>query len=213
MSVSQAVESIISFASSGVPELQDGTGVHTDLVIQGFTLANGKSVFDVLSADPTRAMRFASGMQAIEHIPGHAVANIATVYDWASLGNTYIVNVGGQRGQIAIELARKFDNLKLLVQDSAMIIEGAESDVPAQLKGRVEFEKHELFEPQTAKADVYFFRMVFRTWGDKYAVKLLKAHIPVLRPGAKILIQDVCMPEPDTIPLWRERIQRYVVRC
>lgn len=89
-----------------------------------------------------------------------------------------------------------------------MMIEGAESNVPDQLKGRVEFMKHELFEPQTVQADVYFFRMVFRSWGDKYALQALKAQIPALRPGVKILIQDVCMPEQGTIPLWRERVQR-----
>lgn len=158
-------------------------------------------------------MRFASGMQAIDHVPGYAIGNVSKVYDWASLGDAYIVNVGGSRGQAAIELANNFGNVKLLVQDSAMIIQGAESDVPDQLKGRVEFMKHDLFEPQTVQADVYFFRMVFRNWGDKYAVQALKAQIPVLRPGVRILIQDVCMPEQDTIPLWRERIQRYAARC
>ncbi|KAI3393977.1 hypothetical protein diail_3338 [Diaporthe ilicicola] len=176
----------------------------------GFTLANGKSVFDVLASDPPRAMRFAGGMQAIDYVPGYAISNVPTVYDWASLGDVLLVNVGGQRGQAAIELAKNFSNVKLLVQDSAMIIKGAESDIPKELKGRVEFQSHELFEPQKVQADVYFFRMVFRNWGDKYAVNALKAQIPALRPRAKILIQDVCMPEQDSIPLWRERIQRSV---
>lgn len=154
-------------------------------------------------------MRFGSGMQAIDHVPGYAIGHVSTVYDWASLGNAYIVNVGGSRGQAAIELASKFDKVKLLVQDSAMFIQGAESAVPDQLKDRVEFMKHELFEPQTVQADVYFFRMTFRTWDDKYAVQILKAHIPVLRQGVKILIQDVCMPEQNSIPLWRDRVERY----
>ncbi|KAI1481891.1 sterigmatocystin 8-O-methyltransferase [Daldinia eschscholtzii] len=177
----------------------------------GFSLANdGKSVFDVLGADPPRAMRFASSMQAIDHVQGYAIGNVSKVYDWASLGNVYMVNVGGLRGQAAIELAKNFENIKVLVQDAAMVIQGAESDVPDRLKERVQFMKHELFEPQTVEADIYFFRMVFRNWGDKYALQVLKAHIPVLRPGAKILIQDVCMPEPETIPLWRERMQRSV---
>lgn len=156
-------------------------------------------------------MRFASGMQAIDHVPGYAIRNVSKVYDWASLGDAFIVNVGGSRGQAAIELASNFANVKLLVQDSPVIIEGAESEVPDHLKGRVEFMKHELFEPQTVQADVYFFRMVFRNLGDKYAVRALKAHISALRPGVKILIQDVCMPEQDTIPLWRERVQRYAI--
>ncbi|KAK6957512.1 hypothetical protein Daesc_000299 [Daldinia eschscholtzii] len=178
---------------------------------RGFSLANdGKSVFDALGADPPRAMRFASSMQAIDHVPGYAIGNVSKVYDWASLGNVYMVNVGGLRGQAAIELAKNFENIKVLVQDAAMVIQGAESDVPDQLKERVQFMKHELFEQQTVEADVYFFRMIFRNWGDEYALQILKAHIPVLRPGAKILIQDVCMSEPGTIPLWRERMQRYV---
>lgn len=153
-------------------------------------------------------MRFAGGMQAIDHVPGYNISSVPKVYDWASLGDAYIVNVGGQRGQAAIELAKNFSNIKLLVQDSAMIVEGAEADVPAELKGRVEFQKHELFEPQTVQADVYFLRMVLRNWGDKYAVNALKAQIPVLKAGSKILIQEVVMPEQDAIPLWRERIQR-----
>lgn len=157
-------------------------------------------------------MRFARARQAIIHVPGYNISNVPKVYDWASLGDAYIVNVGGQRGQAAIELAKNFTNIKLLVQDSAMIIEGAEADVPAELTGRVEFQKHELFDQQTVQADVYFLRMVLRSWGDKYAVNALKAQIPALRPGVKILIQEVVMPEQDSIPLWRERIQRYAAR-
>jgi hypothetical protein len=55
--------------------------------------------------------------------------------------------------------------------------------------------------------------MVLRNLGDKYAVMALKALIPVLQPGMKILVQDVATPEPDVIPFWRERISRYVAPC
>ncbi|KAI1660016.1 sterigmatocystin 8-O-methyltransferase [Daldinia decipiens] len=133
-----------------------------------------------------------------------------SVYEVLGTDPTRAMRFASLIGQAAIELANHFGNVKLLVQDAAMMIAGAETDVPEQLKGHVEFMKHELFDPQTVQADIYFFRMVFRNWGDKYALQILKAQIPALRPGAKILIQDVCMPEPDTIPLWRERIQRSV---
>ncbi|OTA98974.1 hypothetical protein M426DRAFT_257799 [Hypoxylon sp. CI-4A] len=165
----------------------------------GFALANqGKSVFDVLGSDPEAAMRFVGGMKSLDYVPGCGDAYVAKAYDWASLGDVQIVNVGGQRGSVAMDLASKFKNTKLLVQDSAMIVEGADSAVPDQLRERVQFMKHELFATQTVQADVYFFRMVLRSWGDKYAVNILKAQIPALRPGAKILIQDACMPEPGS---------------
>lgn len=87
--------------------------------------------------DPTRAMRFASVMQAaMDHVPGYAVGAVSKVYDWASLGNAYIVDIGGS-GEVAIELAKNFGNIKLLVQDAAMAIKGADKDVPEQLKERV----------------------------------------------------------------------------
>ncbi|KAI0400205.1 S-adenosyl-L-methionine-dependent methyltransferase [Xylaria palmicola] len=177
-----------------------------------FALANnGKSIFEVLGSDPEAAMRFAGGMKSLDHVPGCGDAFVAKTYDWASLGDVYIVNVGGQRGSVAIDLASKFENVKLLVQDSAIVIKGADSAVPSQLKERVQFMKHKLFENQTVQADVYFFRMILRSWGDKYAVNILKAQIPALKPGAKILIQDACMPGPNNAnPLWRERAMRSV---
>jgi hypothetical protein len=151
-------------------------------------------------------------MQALDHVPGCAIKDISSTYDWASLGDAYVVNAMGSRGQAAIELAKNFPKLKLLVQDSAHVVQNASADVPGDLQGRIEFEAHELFQPQTVKADVYFFRMVFRNFGDSFAVQALRAQIPVMRPEVKILIQDAVMPEPNAIPLWRDRISRYVAR-
>lgn len=158
-------------------------------------------------------MRFASGMEALKYVAGYAIEDVSTVYDWASLGDVYIVNVAGSQGQAAIEIAKHFKNITLLVQNSEMMIKGAEAKVPEDLKERIEFMTHGLFDPQTVKAPVYFFRMAFRGLGDEYAAQVLKAQIPVLQPGVKILIQDVVMPEPDVIPLWRERMARYVTGC
>ena len=148
-------------------------------------------------------------MQSLDHVPGCGDMLVSQAYDWASLGNAYIVNVGGSRGIVAMDLAKHFEKTKFLVQDGQMMIEGAE--VPEELQGRVEFMEHELFAPQTVQADVYFFRMAFRNWNDENAVKILKAQVPALRPGAKLLIQDKCMTPPNTVPISEERIQRYAI--
>ncbi|KAI1500603.1 sterigmatocystin 8-O-methyltransferase [Biscogniauxia marginata] len=178
----------------------------------GFSLANNtdKSVYEVLSEDPMRAMRFASSMKSFDHFPGYAITEVPKLYDWASLNNAFIVDVGGSKGHVAIELAKSFGGIKLLVQDIEMVVEGAESSVPDQLRGRVEFMAHGLFDSQPVQADVYFFRLIFHNWADKYALRILKAHIPALRPGAMILIRDAIMPDPGHIPLWRERDVRAV---
>jgi hypothetical protein len=165
---------------------------------------------EVISSDPEVAARFGAGMEAINLVPGYSIENITTVYDWASLGNATIVNGMGSRGQVAFELAKNFPKLKFIVQDSKDTLVGVNSTIPSELAGQIKFEEHELFAPQEAKADVYFFRMVFRGLGDAFATQALKAQVPALQPGAKILIQDVVMPEPETIPLWRDRFARYV---
>jgi hypothetical protein len=154
-------------------------------------------------------MRFATGVKAIEWVPGQSVGLIPGIYDWASLGNVKIVSIGVGMSQAAIELAKNFSNLAVVVQDSAAMMGGGEV-VPTELKDRITYQEHELFAPQTEKAPVYFFRMIFRALGDQFAQQILKAHIPVLESGAKILIQDVVMPEHDVVPLHKERMQRYV---
>ncbi|KAK6860721.1 hypothetical protein PG995_004357 [Apiospora arundinis] len=180
-----------------------------DIKETGFALENdGKSVFEALHDDHDRAMRFGSGMKSLDYVPGCGDMLVSKAYDWASLGNSYIVNVGGSQGVVAKDLARHFEKTKFLVQDGAMMIKGAE--VPEELKGRVDFMEHELFAPQTVQADVYFFRMAFRNWNDKNAVNILKAQVPALRPRTKLLIQDKCMTPPNTVPISEERVQRAI---
>ncbi|KAI1850095.1 hypothetical protein JX266_004474 [Neoarthrinium moseri] len=174
---------------------------------EGFCLANNtdKSIFEVLGAGHARAMRLAYGVKAHDHFPGFANAEVSELYDWTSLGNAFIVHVGGSRGEIAIELAKSFSEVKLLVQDMEKAIAGAEASVPDELQGRIEFKAHKIFDTQSVQADVYLFRLVFQIWPDKYALQILKAQIPALQPGAKLLIQDLVMPEPGEIPLWKDR--------
>ncbi|KAK8024993.1 S-adenosyl-L-methionine-dependent methyltransferase [Apiospora arundinis] len=174
----------------------------------GFSLANNtdKSIYEVLEADKTRAMRFAASMKAMDHFPGYSIDSVPKAYDWASLGNAYIIDMGGSHGHVAIEIAKNFKDTKILVQDMAMVVESAV--VPDELKPRVQFMAHSLFEPQPVQADVYFFRMIFHNWSDKYALRILRAQVPALRPGSTILIQDCVMPKPGVVASWIERDMR-----
>lgn len=52
----------------------------------------------------------------------------------------------------------------------------------------------DFFTEQPVTADLYYFRTVFHNWADKYCVKILRALIPALRPGARILIHERVLP-------------------
>ncbi|KAL2795457.1 hypothetical protein BJX66DRAFT_337016 [Aspergillus keveii] len=55
------------------------------------------------------------------------------------------------------------------------------------------FQPHNFFTPQpvsTHGADVYLLRQILHDWSDKYAVRILRALIPGLKPGTKIIVNE-----------------------
>lgn len=188
-----------------------------DAKMQGYSLANNTtdSIYGVLSADPSRALRFAGAMKTYSLGSGHHTSYIVDHYPWGSLPRTTtsgsptqttrVVDMGGGRGHIAMALAKRFDNLTFLIQDIPQIVDGADADVPESLRNRIRFAPHDMFAPQTAEADVYYLRWILHNWSDKYCRLILQALIPALKKGARVLVQDTCMPEPGDIPLWREK--------
>jgi len=178
----------------------------------GFALANNTkaSIYDIISADPVRAQRFAGAMKAYTNSPEYDLAHFVDQYNWKSLGSAKVVDIGGAQGHAGIALAKQFPSLSLIIQDFPSIMEGAEAGVPEELKDRVNFMGYEFFEKQTVQADVYYYHWVFHNWPDKYAVQILRALIPALKPNAIIIINDTVMPQPGSIAQWREKDLRYV---
>lgn len=158
--------------------------------------------------NPDRATLFANAMKVMTARPEFDLSYATDYYDWSSLGSSTVVDVGGAQGQFAMALAQKHNNLHVTVQDMASVIEGASSGALAE---RVRFVPHDLFEEQDICADVYFFRWIFHNWSDKYCLRIIKAQIPALRPGAKVVVQEVLMPEVGTVALWKEKDIRYVL--
>lgn len=65
---------------------------------------------------------------------------------------------------------------------------------------------HDIFEEQPVHgADAYLFRWILHNWPDKYCVKALRALIPALKPGARVLIAEFVMPPSGVVPNELER--------
>lgn len=74
----------------------------------------------------------------------------------------------------------------------------------------IQFQKYDFFTPQVVKdADVYLYRWIFHNWQDEQCIQILRAAIPALKPGAKILINDGCLPQPGTGHASLEKAARY----
>ncbi|MCJ1243551.1 hypothetical protein MMC30_000748 [Trapelia coarctata] len=171
----------------------------------GFALANNTedSMYQVIGSDPSRAKRFADTMEAFTSGKGFEASHIIDNYNWHEMVDGLVVDIGGAGGHFATSLAQHFESLHVTVQDLEGSMAGAV--VPKQLASRVRFMVHDFFTPQPVVADVYYFRWIFHNWPDKYCVQILRCLIPALKPGARVLIHDICMPEPGKIAHWREK--------
>jgi hypothetical protein len=107
-----------------------------------------------------------------------------------------LVDVGGSHGSFSIPLVKKFPELRGIVQDQPKVIEVGAKKIPEDLNGRVEFMAQNFFAEQAIKADVYLLRWILHDWSDEYAVKILRALIPALKNGARIIIHEYIVPEP-----------------
>jgi hypothetical protein len=181
---------------------------------QGFQLANDtdKAIFEFFEDHPERMSRFKDAMSFLQTLPGLEPSYAVKAYDWASLGKATVVDVGGSHGLVCIALANEFPELQFVVQDLPKVIEDAKAKSPPELSDRVTFMAHDFFEEQPVKyADVYYFRWILHDWSDKYCVKILRALIPALKTGARLLFSERCLEPPCTLPPRVEKWNRYVV--
>ena len=162
-------------------------------------------MYQLLESDPRRAKKFAEGMSFFASTKGMEPQHILDNYDWeGAVGSGLVVDLGGNRGQIAVPLAQRFPALNVLVQDLDNVIDGAEESVPEDIDGRVKFMAHDFFTKQTVQAQVYYIRWCLHNWSDKYAIKILRCLVPTLKDGTRIVVHDSCVPEPENMPRWRE---------
>ncbi|KAI1179308.1 S-adenosyl-L-methionine-dependent methyltransferase [Nemania sp. FL0916] len=172
----------------------------------GYSLSKNseETIYAITAKDANTAARWARGMSVMAQRPPLQLSHITKNYDWASLGEAQVVDVGGGNGHVAMALAREFAGLSAVVQDMEKVIE--KCTTPEDLEGRIKFMTHDFFTSQPVSgADVYFFRLIFHNWSDKYCGKIVRGLVPALKPGARVIIQDMIMPEPGTVALWKEK--------
>ena len=156
------------------------------------------------------AKRFAGAMATFTQGLELSAKFLAEGYPWSSVTQTKgtVVDVGGATGHISVELARIAPNLHFVVQDLPEIIMGAQESLPKDVTSRAEFMEHDFFQNQPLAADVYLFRQIFHNWSDEFCVKILKALIPALKPGARVVANDHLVPPANTMSLLQERTVR-----
>ncbi|KAF2846613.1 S-adenosyl-L-methionine-dependent methyltransferase [Plenodomus tracheiphilus IPT5] len=175
----------------------------------GYSLAHGtnENPFDVIKKDPKRQEQFVQAMSFSHMHPSYDVRYLVDHYDFSAIGRGTIVDIGGSQGQVSVAIAERFPDITCIVQDLPETIAGL--DVPDALNQRVLGMPHDFLTLQPVRgADIYLLRWILHDWSDKYCITILQNLIPALKKGAKIVVNDICIPDPGQVSIRAERYLR-----
>lgn len=187
-------------------------------------------LFDFVSKSPEMTKQFAGYMKNVQKSEGTHIRHLVSGYDWESLGNALVVDVGyspkvmskatnrlqvgGSTCSSSIALATAFPNLRFVVEDLPETVENSKNflaPLPESLQSRITTCGHNFFTPQPLKsAQIYLLRMILHDWPAAEAVTILKNHLDVLKsnPSARLLIMDTVLPVPGSISRNEEALLR-----
>lgn len=147
---------------------------------------------------PSRASVFAGAMTYHAKLPGFSPAYLVSAFPWESFPPTglTVVDVGGGLGHVSEALIAHNPLVKCIVQDGpGVVAEAQQKPLPEALQGRITYQSHDFFNTQPVKdADVYLLRLVLHDWSDKYAATILRALVPALKSGARVIVNDRVLP-------------------
>ena len=167
----------------------------------GFNLAfkTTEPFFKEIAKSPERAQRFASAMSFFQSGPGFETSRIIDGFDWASLGSSLVIDIGGSKGVVGEALVAKYPAIHCVVQDLPEAL-GEASSSP-EVSERLSFQPHDFFAEQPVRgADVYLLRMVLHDWSDEYCIKILRSLVPALQKSSRVIINDICIPDLGVLP-------------
>jgi hypothetical protein len=157
-------------------------------------------MYDYLRTEPIKAEQFSKAMEFYSaSVPGYSESHLVKNYAWDTLGSGTVVDVGGADGYVSRAISEAHPQLYMVVEDLPGVVGTAS---PTQ---HVRFQAYDFFTTQPLVADVYLFRGIFHNWPDHYVVRILRAQVPALRIGARILVNESLSPQPGSLPLTLER--------
>lgn len=198
-------------AGAKVPQAFDKWGYDAkephDTAFSIYNGDKGLSTYQVLGANPARAKRFGSAMHFYTQDDTWHLRHLVSALDWTALDQpgARLIDVGGGMGQVSQFLAQHTNHLSFVVQDLPHVVPGATQALPEEFKGRISFQVQDFLKPQPAvsadqpAADAVLLRWVLHNWHDAYCVQILRALIPALKPGAKILVYEYVLDDAPVL--------------
>jgi hypothetical protein len=135
----------------------------TSLTRAGFCFAfdtvDKEPMFVTFGKDPNRARRMGKAMASLTGGEGYEISYLIDVerggYDFSEIDavSGTLVDVGGSHGFVCVDLAKKYKNMKFVVQDLPKTVDSAPSPISddAQIAERITLQAHDFFTEQVTK--------------------------------------------------------------
>ncbi|KAI4166339.1 MAG: hypothetical protein LQ342_000229 [Letrouitia transgressa] len=178
------------------------------------TFGTDLPLFDFIKSSPNMTKQFAAYMKNVTSSEGTNIRHLLAGFDWASLGEATVVDVGGSTCSASIALANAFPKLKFVVQDLPDTVADTHtylSPQPESVRSRITTQGHNFFTPETYQgADVYLLRMILHDWPAAEATTILRNLLDALKvnPKARLIIMDTVLPVPGSIGATEEALLR-----
>ncbi|KAM0351778.1 hypothetical protein ACHAPU_002290 [Fusarium lateritium] len=170
-------------------------------------------MYEYIAKQPDIYRLFDTAMQAVAKSPKSHLKHLISGFDWASLGRATVVDVGGNVGHSCVELAKAFHGLEFVVEDTPQVVEEGTEEVRAHntpsVYERIKFQEHDFFTKQPVQgARVYLLRQILHNWNFEKSVEIMKHTAEAMADDSHILIMDMLLPEPGSVPTVHERVLR-----
>jgi 6-hydroxytryprostatin B O-methyltransferase len=110
------------------------------------------SLWDYMKTNPEMEKIFSGYMRGTSQSEGNRLQYLVDSFDWASLGEATIVDVGGSTAHASLALASAFPRLQFIVQDLPLVVEEGRAVLARLASGlvtsRIRFVAYDFFTPQ-----------------------------------------------------------------
>lgn len=156
----------------------------------------GQGLFEYYREHADAAEIFSRGMTALSRTAYPNQAIIAA-YDFSAIHT--MVDVGGGHGDFLADVLRACPGMRGILFDLPHVTEGANSFLrQAGLDPRCTFAAGDFFQAVPEGGDACFLKRILHDWDDARAIAILKNCHKAMKPGGKLLVVEIVIPEGNT---------------
>jgi SAM-dependent methyltransferase len=167
-----------------------------------FEHTHGETFYQYLASHPETGHCFSQAMLDYARL---IAAAVVAEYDFA--GVRKVVDIGGSHGHLLSAILKANPAVSGVLFDRPAVVERAAERIRAAgLAERAELVAGDFFESLPEGGDLYILSRILMDYDDERSVRLLQNCRRAMRPGGRVLVVQLLMPEQGAAAASRDRL-------